>query len=220
MTDILREVDDAMKAERMSRLWQEHGKTIIALIVLVIVATAANSAWVAWKNNRDARQTTQLIEALTAEHPESKLPEAVKGMSGPLKSLTALKAAGQALKAKNYADAIKLYTDIAADKSAPQDIRDLATVQKVAVQLDQSKEATAESLLADLAPITNTKNESAWRLRALMLSALVKAHKSEDYKGALEDLALLSAGKDVPPTLAAQASALKAVYETKAGSKK
>ncbi|MDD3020379.1 MAG: tetratricopeptide repeat protein [Alphaproteobacteria bacterium] len=216
MSDILREVDEMMRADRMNSLWQQHGKTILLGIGAIILGTALNSGWMAYKSHQAQIQTTAIIDAMKSDNPVSSLKDLTASLKGSGRAFAALDAASLALDSKNYGDAIAMYTIAQQDKSAAQDLRDIATLQKVSIMLDHSEDAKAEDLLAELKPLlANTK--SAWRLRALLVSAMVKAHKSKDYQGALDDLAVLSADQTIPPSMASQVSALQDVYQSRLG---
>lgn len=213
MTDILREVDEAMKAERMSRLWQENRKTILLGIGAVILGTALNSGWTTWKDHQAKVQTSALIEAMKSKEPAPALEKLSETLKDSGKAMAALDAASLALENKDYEKAVNLYEITGNDKSIPQDFRDLATVQKVSIQIDHNPDAKAEDLLKELSSVSGNK-KSAWRLRAMLTEALVKAHLQKDYKGARANLALLSAEPGLPPTMSAQVSALQKVYQT------
>ncbi|MCB1557459.1 MAG: tetratricopeptide repeat protein [Alphaproteobacteria bacterium] len=215
MSDILRDVDEMMKADRMSQLWQEHGKTVLTLIGLIILATAFNSGWTAYKNNKAEDQTSQILEALQDKDQYSALRATSEKLDGAGKGFSAMNAAALAVKDGKLSDAISLYDSVIADSSLPQDLRDLASVQKTSILLDESPELSAEGLMKILQPVLDNSN-SVWRLRALMVSSVIKAHKLSDYQGALEDLALLSADNRLPPSMSSQVSALQKVYQSQA----
>ncbi|MCD8562794.1 MAG: hypothetical protein LRY54_01755 [Alphaproteobacteria bacterium] len=48
MTDLLQEVDDMMRQEKLAKLWREHGNFIIGVILAIILATALVSAYKSW----------------------------------------------------------------------------------------------------------------------------------------------------------------------------
>ncbi|MDY0029247.1 MAG: hypothetical protein RBR86_04805 [Pseudobdellovibrionaceae bacterium] len=216
MSDILRDVDEMMKADRMSQLWQEHGKSVLFAIGLVILGTAFNSGWTSYKDSQAEIQTTAIIDALQNKDQFASLLEASKTLSGTGKGFATMNAASLAIQDGKLEEAAELYSSIQKDSSLPQDMRDLATVQKVSIQLDANKDAKSADLLAELESVLKNK-DSVWQLRALMVSALAKAHKDEDYKSALEDLALLSADTRLPPSMKAQVAALQDVYQSKLG---
>ncbi len=214
MSDILREVDDLMRADRMNRLWREHGKTVLLGIGAVILGTALNSAWTAYKSHQAQSQTTAIIDAMKSEDPSASLKSLTSSLKGSGRALAALDAASLDLEAKKYDDAIAMYAIVQKDKSAEQDLRDIATLQKVSIMLDHTSDAKADDLLSELKPVLDN-DKSVWRLRALLISAMVKAHKSQDFRGALNDLAVLSADQGIPPSMASQVSALQDVYQNR-----
>lgn len=214
MSDILRDVDEMMKADRMAQLWQEHGKSVLIAIGLIVLGTAFNSGWTSYKNHQAETQTTAIIEALQSKDQFDSLLTASKDLKGTGKGFSTMNAASLALVDGKLSEAMDLYSSIQKNSSLPQDMRDLATVQKVSIQLDADKEAKSADLLAELDSVLKNK-DSVWQLRALMISALIKAHKEADYKGALEDLALLSADTRLPPSMKAQVTALQDVYQSK-----
>jgi hypothetical protein len=44
MSDILQEVDDALKQDKMLKIWHSYGRFIIAFLILIIAIKAAKSA--------------------------------------------------------------------------------------------------------------------------------------------------------------------------------
>ncbi len=59
---LLKEVDEALRADRAAGLWHSHKKTIVAFIVALILGTAANSAWQHIRHVRGGETLSQLIE--------------------------------------------------------------------------------------------------------------------------------------------------------------
>lgn len=211
MSDLLREVDEAMRAERMKRLWEQHGNTVVMVVAALILGTAANSGWKAYKTHQAQKQTTVLIEALKSDDVAAKIDPLTQELKGPNRALASFDAGALALEKQDFDKAIGYYENVIKDKSIPQDLRDLALVQMISIQLDHKTDLSGDDLLKAIAPVS-TSEKSSWRPRGLMLSALIKAHKNRDYKGALEDLALLSAYQSLPTSMQAQAQALKEVY--------
>ncbi len=212
MSDILREVDEAMRVEKMTRLWAEHGNTVIAAIVALILGTALSSGWNAWQHHQHLKSTSALLESLQTDSPLASLETLGKAEKGNAKAFSLLTAAAIALDEKSPDQAIALYKTLAADSSVSSVFRHLALVQKVAIELDGKTETSSAQMLADLAPIIKDKT-SPWQARALLLSALVKAHKNKDNSGAIADLETLSAIPNLSPTVKEQAFALRQVYK-------
>lgn len=214
MTDILREVDEAMRAERMKLIWQQHGTSILVIAGGIILGTAVHSGYSAYKNHQARAQTAALMEALHTKTPANSLAELTKSLKGGGKALAGLDAADQALASERYDDAIALYDLVAADQSVPADMRDLAVVQSTSVKLDHAPTAKADDLIAALAPIA-ASDKSVWKARALFLSAVIKANRQNNYKAALDDLALASVVPNLPSSFEVQIKALQQVYQLK-----
>jgi hypothetical protein len=212
MTDFLREVDDAMRTERMTRLWNEHKTAIIVGCVALILGTAASTIYNSWTADKKRETTTTVITALEDSNPLQALTKAAEADRSNYKSLVAMTAASKAMETKQYSEALKLYKDVSADRSAPALFRDLATIQKVNLTLDQATDIPAEDLLAEISKVANDKN-SAWIGQALFTRAIVKAHKAKDIKGAIGDLELVIGKTDLPSTLRARAQALLDTYQ-------
>lgn len=212
MSDILREVDEAMRVEKMTKLWAEHGNTVIAAIVALILGTALSSGWNAWQHHQNLQSTAALLDSLQTESPLASLETLGKKEKGNAKAFSLLAAAAMALDEKSPDKAVALYKTLAADAGVSDVFRHLALVQKVAIELDGTTEISSSEMLSDLAPVLKDKT-SPWQARALLLSALVKAHKNGDNNGAIADLEILSAIPNLSPTVKEQAVALRQVYK-------
>ena len=214
MSDILREVDDAMRTERLTRLWNEHKTAIIVGCVALILGTAASATYNSWTAEKKRETTTTVITALEDAKPLEALTKAAEADRSNYKSLVVMTAAAKAMETKKYGDALKLYQDVASDRSSPALFRDLAIVQKVSLSLDQLGTVTADELLSDINTVANDKN-SPWIGQALFTRAIVKAHKANDIKGAIGDLELIIGKTELPSSLRERAQALLDTYQLK-----
>lgn len=215
MTDYLREVEESMRAEKWWRLWQEHGKLFITLCVALVIGTAAQTAWNAWQTSKNQEVTTQIIAATKADNSADKLAEIGASSSQPAAALANLMAASQQVTNKKWDKAIALYQQAADNKSFPQITRDLARVQMVALQIDHAPKVTADELLTSLEPVIEAK-KSAWKARALILSATIKANKKNDFTAALADLATAEQDTSLPASVTDDIRSLKSVYAIRA----
>lgn len=59
---LLKEVDDALRADRASALWQKHKASIIVFVVALVLGTAANSIWQQQREKNGAKTLTALSE--------------------------------------------------------------------------------------------------------------------------------------------------------------
>ncbi len=75
MTDIFDEIDEDLRRERLSRLWNRFGIYVILFVVAVIAGTAAYSGW-RWWQQREAQATSVRFEAAVKLADEGKHQEA------------------------------------------------------------------------------------------------------------------------------------------------
>lgn len=217
MTDYLREVEESMRAEKWWRLWQEHGKFFITLCVALVLGTAAQTGWHSWQTSKNEDVTARILAATKAEDPTAKLAEIGTSSNQPPAAIANLMAASQHIKNKQWDKAIPLYQQTAENKSFPRITRDLARVQMVALQMDHAPKVTTEDLLASLKPVIDAK-DSAWKARALILSATIKANKKNDFAAALADLTTAEQDTSLPASVIDDIRSLKSVYNTRAES--
>ncbi|HBR69002.1 MAG TPA: hypothetical protein DEA55_06475, partial [Rhodospirillaceae bacterium] len=76
MVDILEEADEALKQEKLEKLWQQHGGSIIAVMVAIIVATGANAGWKSWNQSVNGKQTDALLAAAEEDDMAAALEKA------------------------------------------------------------------------------------------------------------------------------------------------
>ena len=219
MSDVLLEMDEAMRQERMANLWKNYGSYIIGFIVLTILGTAVFAGDQSWRENRRIEQTDALISIQeNPSYPDNVLNgEAdINALDGSVRGLLLLGAAGSLMDLERADDALGVYERAAVDTEIDQQFRQLAGLMVVRLSLGQD-DADKDELLGYLTPIVADKT-SSWRLHALLESALVKAHLGLDYQGAIEDLAIIEAQENAPQSLQEKVKALSALYTLKLNS--
>lgn len=215
MADLIQEVDEALRVERITQTWNQYKPVIIGAIAAIILGTAIHSAWTAWVKHENRQDTTELLNVFKAEDPLPGLEKLAAQNEGH-KAFAALNAAEILMEKGEKEKALALFDSLATDKGVDRAFRDLAAIQSVMISLDVKKDAKAEDLLAKLKPILADK-KSPWKPNALFASALVKIHLGKDNAGAAEDLRLILADNNAPISLQQRARALVSFYggETK-----
>jgi hypothetical protein len=212
MSNLLLEVDEAMRWERMEKLWKEYGKFVIAFIVATILATAIASAWKSWSEHSRAKDTEHLTTLLTAENfPENLTPENLK-MRASLRGIALVNAGAHDLETGKTETALKFYSQAADDSSIPDDIRHLALLMKARMINADAK--SQENPAALLQPVIEDK-KSPWQPYALMEAAAIAANRDHDLKTARAHLKQLLETEGLPPSLYNKAKALDLVYTTR-----
>jgi hypothetical protein len=207
MSEIFREVDEALREDRAKDLWQKYGNLAISIAAAVILSTAAYVFWGDYTRSRDQELTGTLLAALE------------DSQSDPLLAIDELAALGAdasdrqgviarlheaALRAESgdAQAAIDVYRMLAEDKSVPDAWRDLARLLAVLHSLDSGE---PEQLADDLRPLT--AEDSPWRYNARELTGLL-ALRQGDVEEARQIFELLVADPLAPPGIRARAEEL------------
>jgi len=219
MSDLLREIDEAVRADNMKRLWDEHKTALIAGVSALIIGTAIFSGWNAWQSKKNQEGTNRVIAALEAPKPVDALGKAAEENSGNPKIIALLNEASLLLKSGQKDKALETYSLAQKTSSADRSLKDLATMQKVNLMLDIKPDVKADELLKELSSVAENK-KSPWQGEAIFMSAFIKGEKNKNFTEASDDLKKLAVREDVTTSLQQRARALQSVYDLKKAEKK
>lgn len=162
---LLKEVDDALRADRAAGLWQHYRGAIIGVIVLLILAAAGNSAWQHYYEARGGEWLLKLTQ-YEAMLDSGKVSEAAKGFgevaasaSGDVRTLALVWQSRALVAAGNKDEAVKLlktaasgspslWTDIACLRLAGLDANEascLSASTDSPLKLERAQWAAAEA---------------------------------------------------------------------------
>ena len=168
----MREVDDAVRQDRLIGFWRRYGRLAVGAVIVALVVFAG---WL-WWSHHSAQQSGLASEKM------NKVLQAIAGGGAPdAKALDALTRAGQpgyrasALLAKAAVAAQKndgkgaaaIYAAMAADTSLAQPYRDLGLVRQTAIQFDTMKPQQIVDRLKPLAVAGDPWFGSAGEMSAL-----------------------------------------------------
>lgn len=209
MTDLLAEVDAAMRQERMEKFWKENGKTLILFVVATIIMTGVISGYRTWDASVKARDTEQLLVLTEAKDFPDNLKDAKLDLRPGLRGIALVNGAQAYLAKKKDADALALYSRAADDGAIPDEIRGLAVLMQARLSENLDDEKIAKNLDS-----VARDGGSPWQYHARLEAAAFAAAK-EDYKTARDYLAGAMDQKKVPDTIYKKAMALDHVYSLK-----
>ncbi len=215
MADIFAEVDEAMKRERLEKLWAQHGKWLIAAIVAIILGTAGFSGWKSWNTNVQTHQTSLLLQAMESDNPAQALEKISGDIRPGLRGIALLSAGGTLITDKNEDRAYAVFRKAAQDTSIPAEFRDLAILMSVRLGARQDTEGKSSTEFLSQLETILANDKSPWRYHAMLETAVILAHISQDYKAAQEHLNVILEAPNLPASLYSKARALKHIYTLK-----
>ena len=172
MADIFHEVDEEVRREQLKKLWERYGHYLVALAILIVAAVAGWRGYEYWQTKKAAEAGAAFEAAMTlseqGKHEEAGAAFAkiaAEGTSG-YRALARLREAAE-LAQRDPQAAVKLYDDIAADRSAGQVVQDLAALRAAMILVDTT---TYDELRRRLEPLTEP--DRAFRHSARELLAL------------------------------------------------
>lgn len=212
MSDMFREVDEALSREKAAKFWKSYGPTLIGCAIILVLSTAATTAYRTWDSSRNKEETSKLVFAAEEKDMATAMEQAATDTRDGHKAVALLNAAAKHAEKKEFAKAAELYNTVSADGAAPDDLRDLSSIFYVRSKLLEEGEAKLDyqALLDRLLPIAKN-DKSAFHLQAKLEAALLYGETLKDYTSAL-DLLKGFDGDDATGSLQEKATALKQVY--------
>jgi hypothetical protein len=207
MTDIFREVDEALREDRVKAIWNRYGTLIIAGAVAIVVATAAFVGWRSYSQSQAQSQTRALVDAQQQAAADPKSAATIYAAvaadsSADRAALARLLEARADLDAGKRDEAGKVYQQIADDSGVNSVVRDLARLYSVMARLDDGDPAALNGELAPLAA-----DGSPWRASAREMQGLLALRQNDTAK-AREIFEALSKDPASPPGVRSRADQL------------
>jgi len=211
MTDIFREIDEEVRRDKASKIWEKYQNWIIGLALLIALGAGG---WRYWQyQNRLAAETAgarfeqavQLEREGKAKEAEAAFAEIARGGAAGYRILARMREAA-AVATRDRAAAIKQFEAIGVDQSLDPLMRDAARLRAAMLKVDAgSPFAVVQTALSPLAAPTNPYRHTARELLALA------AMKSNDYAAAAKWLDMLVGDAAAPSNLRQRSLLLQAL---------
>lgn len=206
----LREVDEEVRRERMTKLARRYGVIAAAAVVAILVIFGVV---LGWQHHRDAvagergEQLTAAMSALTAGNA-AKAKTALDALAATdskgYAPLARILLADMAIRDGKEPDAAKTFIGVANDPHAPQPVRDLALVRGTSLIFDR---LAPQEVIKRMMPLTGPGKP--WTGTAGELVALAQLRQGQA-KAAAATLATVAKDVTVPRTLRERAAQLAA----------
>ncbi len=172
MADIFHEVDEAVRRERLEKVWKQYGHYIIAAAVLIIAAVGGWRGYDYLQRQKAQEAGAQFEMAMTlaeaGKHQEAAdaFAKVVKDGAGGYPTLARLREAAE-LGPRDAKAAVAALDALAADGSIGQRFQDLATLRAGFMLVDTAPFADMQRRLEPIAVAGRTFRHSARELLAL-----------------------------------------------------
>jgi len=172
LADIFHEVDEAVRRERLEKIWQRYGTYIIAAVILIIAAVGGWRGYDYWQRQKAQEAGAQFEAAMTlaeaGNHQEAAdaFAKVVKDGAGGYPTLARLREAAE-LGARDPKAAVAAFDLLAADTSIGQRFQDLAALRAGFLLVDTAPYNEISRRLEPLAAAGRTFRHSARELLAL-----------------------------------------------------
>lgn len=189
--NLLREVEEELRRERLEKLWKQYGNYVIAVAALIVIivlgykylqkvrleaAQAAGAQYAAamtLKTDGKKEEATKAFETLVKEGPAG------------YRALAQLQLAGLLNERGKKDEALATYEELAKDNTADSLLSGFAALQAASLRLADADWTEMQNRLNDL-----SADDSAWRYNARELLGLAafKAGKTDEARKILEPL--------------------------------
>lgn len=201
----IREVNDELRSEQMSKAWKRFGRIFIGAAVLLVVGVAGHRGYEYWHANNASASGDRFLTALDLA-ADKKNDEALaaftaleKDGTGSYPVLARLRAATlQAQKGDNAA-AIAGFQAIGKDNSVPEVVRDVAKLRAAWLQVDT---VAYDQIAAETEVLTSDGHALRHSAREVLGLA---AYKAGDMKRAKDWFSAITNAADAPRNVASRA---------------
>jgi len=198
MSDIFREVDEALEREKMAKIWATHGTLIVACVLTLILATAGwtgFNSWQTWKNERATNALLLALEGQTQEEVQTALTSFLETAGGGAEEAAQFHIAALKVKENDFKGARALYAALKDSAGSPK-TKGLAAIFYTRTALLEQTPPDYAALISALTPAAKDLRSPFYPLAALELSVLY-GEGLKEYEAALDTL------KRLPPTIPA-----------------
>ncbi len=207
MADIFDEINEELKQDRMTALWQRYGKYVIAFVIAVVAGVSLTQGYSYYTQKRDARSADVFFNAILSDDELVTLEAAKEELSDGYVLLAEFRLAAALAENDQAAEAEQHYLSIAARDDIQRIYRDIALLLSVM----QAPESTQ---LSDLQIRLDPLISSASPLKGLALEQAAALDVRRGNKAAaIKKLNELVALTDIPASLRQRASQILTVLE-------
>lgn len=207
MADIFDEINEELKQDRMTALWQRYGKYVITVVVAVVAGVGLIQGYGYYTQQRDSRSAEVFFNAILSDDVTGTLGAATEELSDGYVLLTEFRIAAGLVENNKLAEAEQHYLNLAARDDIRQIYRDIALLLSVMQASETSKVSLLQTRL-------NSLISSASPLKGLALEqAAALDLRQGNTAAAIEKLNELKSLTDISASLRQRASQILVVLD-------
>ena len=210
MSEIFDEVQEEVRREQLKKLWERYHVLIVTVAFLIVAGVGGWRGYLYWEGKRaeagGARFEAAATLANDKKDAEAEAAFAKLANDAPqgYRTLAKFRAAAEFGK-RDAAAAVKVYDEIASDRSVSQPQQDLANLRAAALLVDTAPYPEIKTRLEPLTGPNRTYRHSARELLA------VSAWRNKDMAAARQWIELINTDALSPQTLRSRMEALQAL---------
>lgn len=180
--NLLREIQEDLRKEKLEKLWKRYGSLLIAAAVAVVVIVAGYQGWRAWElSRREARSAAFIAAENLAQADPAAAVDAFAAIAGKGSDgyalLAGFRQASLLAEQGRRDEALGVYDRLAATSDQPL-YRDLARLRAAALRLgDGAPGEDLDRLAESLAALSEDANP--WRYSARELSGILAVQRGD-----------------------------------------
>lgn len=210
MSDLFTEVDEALKQERLEKLWKDYGGFVIGVIAALILGTAAKAGYASYVKHENEKQTEIILEQIEdGEYSAADIVSIEDKLKKPLRAIHAFQAAGLFVEGGQMDQAKEQYQKVIELSEGRN-----PTLANLSTYIDVTHTQDTEEKYALLQNIADDE-DNLWRYHAHLDLALIEAREKANYPKAREHLGIILEKETTPQTLRQKAQSLDVVYRLK-----
>ena len=139
MSDILRQVDEDLRKDRLLAIWNSYRVYIVGFIIIILISLSGYQYYLASSKSKNEAIVEAYINAISSTDNNISLNQLMKldqSSNSYIKGLSKLKRVELYFALENNEEALQLLESISNDDTLNQVIRDLALYKYLMVQLD------------------------------------------------------------------------------------
>ena len=206
MSDIFEEVDEEVRKDKYSKLWQKYGNWFVSGALALLISAVGYVQWQKYNFEQRAQSSTEfnaalrLIDSKKLDEATSALAELAESGTKGYTILAKFRAAGLKVQAGDSAAASDIYEAIANDDGINVLYRDLARLYAIMQKIDDGDTSELSTNIRKL-----LSDDNPWRFSAREMAAVLALRK-RDTKTAKEYFKMLTDDPGTPAGLRQRAS--------------